>query len=333
MTTLAAKPRIDWVDYAKGICIFFVVMLHCNDLVQYHVGAKGWLEHVVLFARPFRMPDFFLLAGLFVPRLLDKPWRDFVDRKVIHFLYLYAIWVTLQFIFFDARRTIANTGFDPNLLWAYAKLYIEPPGALWFIYILPVFFVLTRVTSAMPVWAVGLAAAMLHSAQIHTGWTMIDEFCSRYVFFFSGYALSKTVFGLAARIDERPLIGLAYLPLWAVINGTLVAHGVAAWPIVSLLLGYAGAAAVIVVAVLLSRLDWTHPLRYIGEHSVVIYLADHLVSVVVLRGFVPLIGDVGALAMAVTLGSVVGAVLLWWGLRATPLRILYRRPARWHLAG
>lgn len=331
MTPLTAKSRIDWVDYAKGICIFFVVMLHCNDLVQYHVNAKGWLENVVLFARPFRMPDFFLLAGLFVPRLLDKPWKDFIDRKVIHFIYLYAIWVTLQFVLFDARRAVSSGEAGLGLLLDYAKLFIEPPGALWFIYILPVFFVLTRATSRVPAWAVWLLAAGLHSLQIHTGWTMIDEFCSRFVFFFSGYALSRHVFQFAARVDRQPLLGVGYLPLWAVVNGVLVSMGVAALPGISLVLGFAGAAAVVVCAVLLSRFVWTQPLRYIGEHSVVIYLADHLVSVVVLRAFVPFIGDVGSLAMAVTIGSVIGAVLLWWALRATPLRVLYRRPARWHI--
>ena len=28
MNATAAPPRVDWVDYAKGICIVFVVMMH-----------------------------------------------------------------------------------------------------------------------------------------------------------------------------------------------------------------------------------------------------------------------------------------------------------------
>jgi hypothetical protein len=91
------KPRVEWVDYAKGICIFFVVMLHVNDLVQERAHAVGWLEAVVTFARPFRMPDCFLIAGLFLAGAMRRPWRRYLDAKVVHFLYFYLLWMTLQF--------------------------------------------------------------------------------------------------------------------------------------------------------------------------------------------------------------------------------------------
>ena len=52
--------RIDWVDYAKGFCIVFVVMMHSALGVEAAAGQDGWLHAVVEFARPFRMPDFFL---------------------------------------------------------------------------------------------------------------------------------------------------------------------------------------------------------------------------------------------------------------------------------
>jgi uncharacterized membrane protein YcfT len=59
--------RVDWVDYAKGFCIIFVVMMHSTLGVEAVVGHEGWLHTVVAFALPFRMPDFFLISGSFLP--------------------------------------------------------------------------------------------------------------------------------------------------------------------------------------------------------------------------------------------------------------------------
>ena len=44
--------RIDWVDYAKGFCIIFVVMMHSTLGVEAAVGHEGWLHAVVAFALP-----------------------------------------------------------------------------------------------------------------------------------------------------------------------------------------------------------------------------------------------------------------------------------------
>ena len=93
----ADRPRIDWVDYAKGFCIVFVVMMHSTLGVGNTLGQEGWLHSVVAFAKPFRMPDFFLISGLFLARVIDRDWRTYLDRKVVHFLYFYLLWTAIQF--------------------------------------------------------------------------------------------------------------------------------------------------------------------------------------------------------------------------------------------
>ena len=52
-----------------------------------------------MFAKPFRMPDFFLISGLFLAVVIDRDWRTYLDRKVVHFAYFYVLWVTIQFGF------------------------------------------------------------------------------------------------------------------------------------------------------------------------------------------------------------------------------------------
>ena len=77
--------RVDWVDYAKGFCIVFVVMMHSTLGVEATAGREGWLHPVVAFALPFRMPDFFMISGLFLAKVIDRSWRQYFDRKVVHF--------------------------------------------------------------------------------------------------------------------------------------------------------------------------------------------------------------------------------------------------------
>src|SRR5665811_1779156 len=67
--------RVDWVDYAKGICIVMVVMMHSTLGVEAAAGREGFMHAVVAFARPFRMPDFFLISGLFLAQVIDRDWR------------------------------------------------------------------------------------------------------------------------------------------------------------------------------------------------------------------------------------------------------------------
>jgi uncharacterized membrane protein YcfT len=96
---MKTSERIDWVDYAKGISIILVVMMHSTLSSEEALGVAGWLHGVVEFARPFRIPAFFLIAGLFVARTIDQDWRTFLDRKILYFAYFYVLWLTIQFMF------------------------------------------------------------------------------------------------------------------------------------------------------------------------------------------------------------------------------------------
>ena len=145
----AGAPRVDWVDYAKGFCIVMVVMMHSTLGVEHAAGQTSWMGELVAFAKPFRMPDFFLISGLFLARVIDRDWRTYLDRKVVHFAYFYLLWVTIQFAF-KAPGFAAEHG-ALGVARLYAEAFIEPFGTLWFIYLLPIFFVVTKLTRGVPV--------------------------------------------------------------------------------------------------------------------------------------------------------------------------------------
>jgi len=326
------SQRIDWVDYAKGICIVMVVMMHSVLGVEAAAGQTGFMHLLVAFAKPFRMPDFFLISGLFLSVVIDRDWRTYLDRKVVHFAYFYVLWVTIQFGFkapsFAAETSWAHVGL------MYLESFIEPFGTLWFIYLLPVFFVVTKATRKMPSLAIWGGAALLETAHIATGWTVIDEFCARFVYFYSGYLFAEYVFALSDRARARPALALAGLALWALINGSLVASGFSEWPLVSLMLGLCGACAIVTLGTLLARAHWLNFLRFCGEHSIVIYLAFFLpmaaTRTLLLRA--GLIHDIGAISLIVTIVGVVGALALWRAALAVGANFLFERPAAFWIA-
>ena len=319
--------RVDWVDYAKGFCIVMVVMMHSTLGVEAAEGREGWMHALVAFAKPFRMPDFFLISGLFLARVIDRDWRDYLDKKVVHFAYFYVLWVTIQFAFkapvFAADMGWRGAGF------AYLEAFIEPFGTLWFIYLLPIFFVVTKLTRSLPWIAIWLVGAALEIAPIHTGWTVIDEFASRFVYFYSGYIFATRIFDFAAGVQGEPAAAIGGLILWGIANGVLVFMGYGDLPVMSLLLGFVGAAAVVAVAALMAKTELFQSLRYCGANSIVIYLAFFLPmaasrTILLKTG---LVTDLGTVSLIVTTAGVIGALVWYWAVRRTPFRFLFERPA------
>ncbi len=331
MKTALSDPRVAWVDVAKGICIVMVVMMHSTLGVGAALDAEGWLHTVVEFARPFRMPDFFLIAGLFLAARIDAPWRLYLDRKVLHFAYFYALWLTIQFAF-KAPGLAAELGWD-GMVRLYLKSFVEPFGTLWFIYHLALFFVATRLVKPVPWPIVWLVAAGLQIAPIHTGSMLIDEFANRFVFFYSGYVFAGQVFATANWVDRHAAAGLAALLGWASLNGVLIFSGIGDWPVVNLALGYAGVGGVIAASVLVAKLAATRPLEkglaWLGSHSIVVYLAFFLPMAVSRTVLIKLgvITDVGAICALVTAAGLAGPVILFaliaWSGKG---RFLFARP-------
>jgi len=331
-SALSAPGRVDWVDYAKGICIVMVVMMHSVLGVELAAGQTGFMHVLVAFAKPFRMPDFFLISGLFLPVVIGRDWRIYLDRKVVHFAYFYVLWVTIQFGFkapaFAAGTSWAHAGY------LYLESFIEPFGTLWFIYLLPIFFVVTKATRKLPPPVIWVVLALLESAHIATGWTVIDEFCARFVYFYSGYWLAAYVFALSDRARARPDLALAGLALWALVDGGLVWFGYSEWPVVSLLLGLAGACAIVTIGTLLARAHWLTFLRFCGEHSIVIYLAFFLpmaaTRTLLLRAGP--IHDIGTISLVVTIVGVLGALAIWRIALKAGANFLFERPAAFWIA-
>ena len=333
-TASPPEKRFDWVDVAKGFCIIMVVMMHSTLGVEKAVGETSWMGAIVEFARPFRMPDFFLISGLFLSRVIDRDWRSFLDRRVVHFLYFYLLWLTIQFAFKGPGMAMEE-GVGAMLQAYLLAIFVEPFGTLWFIWMLPVFAVVVRLARNVPVPLMLLAGAILEIAPISTGHVAIDEFCERFVYFYAGYALASQIFAVAHWTGTHKKAALIALLVWAGVELAAVLSGWSAAPGISLALGVAGALAVIVFATLLVGVPHAGPaLRFLGEHSIVVYLAFFLPMAVVRTALLKtgIISDIGLVSLITTVASVLVPLLIWHASRRLGWNFLFERPAWARLA-
>src|SRR4051794_10781991 len=125
----AEGGRVPWVETAKGVCIVLVVMMHSTLGVGDAMGHEGFMHGVVAFARPFRMPDFFLVSGLFLSRVIDRDWRAYGDKRIVHFLYFYLLWLLIQSGLKEGRlRAEASRG-SPGTSRSRSSSPTEPCGS------------------------------------------------------------------------------------------------------------------------------------------------------------------------------------------------------------
>lgn len=321
------RGRVAWVDYARGLCIVLVVMMHSTLGVEAAAGGEGWLHAVVAFAKPFRIPAFFLISGLLFAHVAGRDRRGFLDSKILHFVYFYVLWLTIQFAF-RTPAGIAAHGLAQEL-HDFLLAFIDPFGPLWFIYMLPVFYVVTRLTHGVPAPAIFIVAALLESLHVQTGWTLIDEFCARFVYFYSGFVFSRAIFDRAAWPAPHKGLALAALVGWALANALAVRAGISEWPGVSLVLGFLGAGAIVIVAALLADGGWLSAIRAIGRNTLPVYVA-FTIPMAMTRTLLLKTGamsDIGTLSLLVTVVALLVPLALARLVRGTWLGFLFERPA------
>ncbi|WP_108458931.1 acyltransferase family protein [Devosia naphthalenivorans] len=340
-----SKQRLEWVDMAKGLSIFLVVMMYAASSVGEDTGGVGAFHWGIAFATPFRMPEFFLISGLFLSQVIDRPWRAFADRRIVHYFYFYVLWALIHIIFKVGLLSTNPVGALEQIAWA----VVQPYGVLWFIYMLAVVGAATKLLHDLkaPVWAVFGAGAILQMASVHTGSYLVDQFCAYFVFFYAGFVLAPRLFRLAAWAQEHAGTALAALLAWAAINAALVfspgfamhpvhpAMGLAGLPGLHLVLALAGTAALCVIAALLTRLPWMNWLRWLGSKSLIVYVAFVLPMSIARTVLIKLglIEPTLLTLLTMSVAIVSPLILYWLVLRTGWGRFLFERPAWAQLPG
>lgn len=330
--------RVQWVDYAKGWSIVLVVSMHSALGVGLALDKIGWLHPVVAFAKPFRMPDFFLIAGLFLGRAIDWPLRAYLDRKVIHFVYFFALWT---FIILAVKSgelgLIEPRAFLNAFFWA----LVEPFSSLWFVQLLPILFVAVRLARDVPPFVQVAVAAVLHFVAARhpdgglyamssnmTGWMAIDTFSLFLVYFLIGHHARAAVFLFAAWVARRRAWAIVGLAAWAFIQTSAISFGLTEVAGLTLIFGLLGGFAVVAIASLMANANIASWIAYCGHHSLPIYLAFALpmaaTRVLLIR--TEIVSNPGWASLIVTAAAIIASLGLEAAVRSTWLSFLFVRP-------
>jgi len=339
------SKRLDWVDMAKGLSIFLVVMMYAASSVGEDTGGVGALHWAIAFATPFRMPEFFVISGLFLSQVIDRPWRAYADRRVVHYLYFYALWALIHIIFKVGLLGANPAGAVEQIAWA----VIQPYGVLWFIYMLAVVSAVTKLLHDIraPRLAVFAVAAILQMATIQTGSYLVDQFAEYFVFFYAGYVLAPQLFKLAGWAADNGNLALMGLAIWAVLNAALVffggfemhpihpVMGYADLPGLHLVMALVGTSALCVIAAMLSKLPSMNWLRWMGERSLVIYVAFVLPLGISRTLLITLgIDEPTVLSLATMAIAIISPLVLYWIVQRFGFgKFLFERPAWAHSPG
>ena len=170
------SPRMSWVDTAKGLSIILVVAMYSAYNTGEYTGAVGFLHYFIGFATPFRMPEFFLISGLFLSQVIARPWPRYADRRVIHYFYFYALWAFIMIVLKVGIFARAPA----DMLRELALAVVEPYGVLWFIYMLAIFSIAAKLLWQLrvPHWVVVPLAAALQMAHIEVFSYMVTQFAA-----------------------------------------------------------------------------------------------------------------------------------------------------------
>ncbi|MGY1740208.1 MULTISPECIES: acyltransferase family protein [unclassified Blastococcus] len=141
-TTGARDIRYDWPDAGRGVCMVLVVLMHTSIWVDAQIGEgdRGLWAEVTEYLAPLRMPLFFVISGFFAARVLSRPLAQ-TRRRTVGMFYLYALWTAL----FQARLWVPGVGPESPPSAAGIVISILAPTAFWYLYALPLYFLIARV--------------------------------------------------------------------------------------------------------------------------------------------------------------------------------------------
>lgn len=131
------KPRVQWVDYAKGIGILLVVIYHVWKGLFTPLRIDPQLASNVDRALEMtHMPVFFFVAGLFLMRSIQKGTRVFVIEKLRTIIWPYLIWSTVAVIALGVMAKITHSPSEIPLSSLPMRLALRPVNEFWFLYVL-----------------------------------------------------------------------------------------------------------------------------------------------------------------------------------------------------
>ncbi len=272
--------RVDWVDYCKGLGIFYVVLGHV---------LRGLRQGVILSDSPlcqftdnwlysFHMPLFFFLSGLFVQRSTRRSVAEFTLDKAAVLVYPYFVWSILQ-----GLAETSHYANHPIAITDLLKIGWIPIAQYWFFYTLFSVFLIymlfnTMFASDIPFLCVSISWFVLERSGLELiKWDVMHYIGSFAVYFAAGAAVAPgSILMKFAELRNRWLLAIC-IGAYGVVALEIVAH-----PehdsIVMPARAAAGIIATIGLAILIARSAKFSLIKLWGILSLEIYVAHSLAA-------------------------------------------------------
>jgi fucose 4-O-acetylase-like acetyltransferase len=327
-----SRARVSWVDHAKGIGIFLVVLGHVLRGLEAGgiLGEQSPFHWVGEWIYRFHMPLFFLLSGLFAERRVDRRPGDFLTYSLETIAYPYLLWSTIQTLSqFGLNRYTNGESHLSVLAW----VVIAPIQQFWFLYalfLISLLYYAGRSAGLRPLGVLVVAVGLLTSGGWpYSPWWIFNTPAAFGIY----YALGAWVGG------RRGIERLERVPSWLAVAiaaggfGLVTAAvglplgGVSPLRVVATL---GGVAATLGLALLSSRARWLDFVRILGAASLEIYVAHTIASAGIRIGLRSLlhINDPLAHILLGTLGGLATPLALAIVARRSHLEFLFRFPRR-----
>jgi uncharacterized membrane protein YcfT len=324
--------RAPWADAARGIAIILVVFHHiCAGLENAHIAGDALVLLHKLLQIPM-LPIFLFVSGIFAAKSLRSDRHDFLNNRVLVFVYLYLVWSMIDF----SSRWIMSS-YTNNVVGPERLLYIlwMPLFGNWFIYALAIFFIVARATRGVPRFLKLVAGVVLYfaafsvSSQGHT--SLLHDLMKLYIFFAIGVDYREEAVAALRSLGSlgSMLLLAAYVASFLVLWRMDMSQHPAAQAVLTL----SSTAAVLRLCMGFEQARLTEGLGWVGRRSLEIYLMNFLpagATHIAARLF-----GVTEWPLTIALVGTVATVILCILARIVAERIglgfLFRLPAAWHL--
>lgn len=291
MADKPVKPRVVWVDIAKGISILTVVFLHLSTWGIDTGNSPGLWYNVSANFIHLRLPLFFMVSGLFAAKIRRFTFAELIVKRTWLWGVPFVLWGGIVLL---ASHFIRGTSLD-NFWSQWGRGIIFPENGIWFLMALLVFtfviWVFRRVRGRY-VLAVSFVLTLVApfiggAAQSGPLWSW-----TRLAMYFSSYCIGlygrEIVIRIAAKSRWYHALILFVLLILMEKGYRYITNDFLHTSANILLIGY-GLVTGVAIAV---ALDGTHLgklLSYIGRHTLEIYLLNEILVWVFYKDIFPLI--------------------------------------------
>lgn len=339
------SPRLQWIDYAKGIAISMVCYRHVYEGSKeagLAVHDYPFLEYANVFLYSFRMPLFFIISGLFISRSLQKRgMKLFVESRARTILYPYFVWGVLQLSI--QMLFTRYTNYHPDAS-SYLDLLYQPRESAQFWYLAALFnvsvlYALSKYylkLSAVHNIVIGIlffyVSSLIYQNDINGGFG--TDILHYYIFFAFGDYLSSRLLdnernqeflqsGKLVLFTILPfLAGQAYFLLVNLRHSTpKFMHVEFYQPVAFMIIAVIGCTFIISLTFTLQKLGIFRWITILGRHSLYIYVA-HVISFAATRILLTHFLGVRNVAIVIISGMTAGLLI--------PI-LLYKLAERLHM--